>query len=160
MWLHDQQDSVTGDSVAFSETTAPALAGRSVHFLRGHRRAPKRRAARRIARRIDIISQLHRRRLPCRFGQRLDGDFKIRSGLALQLFLIRAMPHHDAAIRPVDGRSVWSARGRETGAVHCDEALAPGATFRISCEGQPRETDYLVDQYVESEIPTSGVSSP
>lgn len=37
-------------------------------------------------------------------------------------------------------------------AVHVDEALTQGATFRISCEGQPPGTDYGVDQYVESGI--------
>jgi hypothetical protein len=41
-------------------------------------------------------------------------------------------------------------------AVHCDEALASGREFRISCEGQPPDTAYLIDQYVESEIEFTG----
>ncbi len=41
-------------------------------------------------------------------------------------------------------------------AVHVDEALLPGATFRISCEGQPWETNYLVNEYDESGIQFTG----
>jgi hypothetical protein len=41
-------------------------------------------------------------------------------------------------------------------AVHVDEALAPGATFRISCEGQPWGTSYGVNEYVESGIQFTG----
>jgi len=41
-------------------------------------------------------------------------------------------------------------------AVHCDESLAPDASFRIAFEGQPPQTAYMVNEYVESAVQFTG----
>jgi hypothetical protein len=90
------------------------------------------------------------------------GKIKITGGTGLVAAI--AAPLRDVYISGTGGLSGDITASTLTlsggSAVHCDEALrSSGGPFRITFEGQPPETAYLIDQYVESEVQFTGSPS-
>lgn len=88
------------------------------------------------------------------------GPGKINITGALGLVAAIAAPLRDVHISGTGGLSGSLTSSTLTlgsgSALHVDEALAFVGPFRISFEGQPPETAYLINQYVESDVQFTG----